>query len=328
MNISLPYELWLDILKYTDVQTISNMICVNKYFNKQLDMELWTIIDNLYERKRGVEQIIIPKTKQTYDKYRYLIDWSNIILYNKQNNRKISEDVILWIPDKIDLEMICAYQTFSENLIRKVYKQLSWSSLLIKQTVPIDIIDYNITNGVTFSDSDWYNIWSQQKIDMNFVTKYIDKVQWHPLSSNKNIVSLEFIEMYNESIIWQEFTKHGISENIVIYFLDKFDFFCWSNLCRYTELSNEFIRTYLKYMDIGTVLRYQVLSQDLLNEIVDNFNETDFDFNFQTIAVYQPLSKDFIIKYKHNIPLRTIIRNKHIPRSFIHDIYKTNFNKN
>jgi hypothetical protein len=319
MHVSLPYELWLDILKYTDIKTISNMICVNKYFNKQLDTELWSIIDNLY---RDIDLTLIPKTKMTFNKYRYLVDWNNIVLYNQEHNKRIPESVIEWIPDKIDLEIICTYQNFSENLVRKIYKRLSWSSLLAKQIVPIDIIDNHITNEITLSNSDWYNIWSKQNIDINFVSKYIDKVQWHPLSSNKNIVSLEFIQMYGEDIIWQEFTKHSISENILVHFLYKFDFFCWSNICRYTELSNEFIKTYLQYMDIGTVLRYQVLSQNLLNDIVDNFNETDFDFNFQNIAVYQPLSKDFIIKYKNLLPLRTIIRNKHIPRSVIHDIYK------
>jgi hypothetical protein len=188
----------------------------------------------------------------TFDKYRYLIDWNSIILYNQQHNKNIPEDVIEWIPDNVDLEMICTYQTFSEKLIRKIYNKLSWSSLLSKQTVPIDIIDYHITNGVIFSNTDWYNIWSKQIIDVNFVTKYIDNIQWHPVSSNKNAVSFEFIQLYSQHIVWQEFTKHGISESIIVYFLDKFDFFSWSNLCRYTELSCDFIKSHLSYLDIAS----------------------------------------------------------------------------
>jgi hypothetical protein len=315
----LPYELWIEIFKYTNVKTLGNMSCVNRYFNERLNVDLWSIIDKLYD---SINKIIIPKTKLTFDKYRYLIDWNSIILYNQQHNKNIPEDVIEWIPDNVDLEMICTYQTFSEKLIRKIYNKLSWSSLLSKQTVPIDIIDYHITNGVIFSNTDWYNIWSKQKIDVNFVTKYIDNIQWHPVSSNKNAVSFEFIQLYSQHIVWQEFTKHGISESIIVYFLDKFDFFSWSNLCRYTELSCDFIKSHLSYLDIASILRYQTLSDVLLNEIVDNFNDTDFDFNFNTIGIYQKLSKQFILKYKRYLPLRIVIRNKQIPRSVIHDIYK------
>jgi hypothetical protein len=278
---------------------------------------LWTIIDNLYKQ---TGTILIPKNIQTYKKYRYLVDWNNIIMYNQQYNKIIPEDVIIWIPDIQDLQIIAVYQSLSENTIRMLYNKIDWSILLSKQIVPLDII-YHIVNSSELSVTDWFNIWLYQKVDCAFVTTFFNKVEWHALSMNKEVVSVDFINMFGKYIIWQEFTKHSIHENILEYYIDKFDFICWNNISRYTELSDRFMKRYLKQLDLGTLIRYQSISQTLLDEIVDNFNDNDVDFYMQNIGMYQKISKKFIIRYKYYLPLRVLIRNKHIPRSDIHTIY-------
>jgi hypothetical protein len=319
-----PLEILINVLKFTDVLTVSKLCCVNKHFNNTISSNLWMIIDEL---NKQTDTILIPKTIYTYNKYRYLIDWNNIIMYNQSHNKNIPEDVIVWIPDIHDLQNIITYQTLSEETIRAVYQKTEWSTLLLKQTVPLDII-YNIIawqsdqSTIWFlSTNDWFNIWSYQKVDCEFVSRFLDKVEWYALSSNKEVVSFDFISKFGDQIIWQEFTKHGIHENILEFYVNKFDFICWNNISRYTELSDRFIRLYLKYLDIGTLIRYQSLSNDLLNEIVDNFNDFDKDFYMQNIGTYQKISRTFIERYKSYLPLRVLIRNKLVPRSYIHNIY-------
>jgi len=316
-----PIEILSKILKYTDVITISKMSCLNHYFNRVIDRNLWFLIDNLnYHTKT----ILLPNTIFTYHKYRYLIDWGDIILYNQDHGLIIPDNVIQWIEDIVDLEMICVYQKLSDDTIRLLYPRISPSSLLLKQDVPLDIINYMIhsqNETWTLSPSDWYNICHYQNIDCQFVDDNLENIQWHPLSCNKNIVSYDFIYKYGNNIIWQEFTKHGIHESVLDYFVDKFDFICWNNISRFTQLSDNFLKTYLQHLDRSTILRYQQIPEQLLIEIVESFNDFDKDFYFQTIATYQKLSFDFIKKYKSYLSLRAIIRNKNIRKSIIHELY-------
>lgn len=321
----IPIELWSNILKYTNVPTISNFSCLNTHFNKIIDDNLWMFIDKVL---KYTETILIPKTIHTFYKYRYIVDWHDIILYNQQCNSKIPEDVIVWIPETVDLEAIVLYQTLSEDIIRGIYPKVSWPTLLQKQRVPLDVIYCMIQSQNeewSLSTSDWCNIWSKQKIDCNFITKYIDNIQWHPLSTNKDIISYDLISLYGENLIWHEFTKHGIHEDILKHFTHKFDFICWNNISRYTELSNDFIEKYLGNLDIGSVVRYQDISEKLLNTIVESFSDFDLDFYMSTIGSYQKISEDFILRYKDRLPFRTIIKNKRIPKSLVHKIYKDDY---
>lgn len=317
----IPLEILINILKFTDVKTVSNLCCINKYFNDTISRNLWIIIDKLYIY---TDTVLIPNTIWTYNKYRYLVDWNNIIMYNQQCNKSIPDDIVLWIPDIQDLQTIAIYQTLSEYTIRIIYPKVEWGTLLLKQTVPLDIIDLIIhsqNNDWQLSNIDWCNIWLFQKVDCDFISRYLDKVEWHALSSNKEVVSIEFISKYGNQIIWQEFTKHSIHENILEFYIDKFDFICWNNISRYTELSESFMKSYLKHLDIGTLIRYQSLSEGFLDEIVYNFNDSDKEFHMQSIGTYQKISKQFIERHKYYLPLRVLIRNKHIPRSYIHSIH-------
>ena len=318
---NLPVDIVIHIMKYTNVPTISKMNYANRHFNQIIDNSIWELVDNLIT---DTDTILIPKTIETFKKYRYLVDWSNIMLYNRENNTTIPEDVIKWIPDNIDLDMICVYQTFSEDLIRHIYLKVSHGSLIAKQVLPLDIL-YSIVDTQNdlgqLSSIDWDNIWEYQKVDVNFIKRYIDNINWYNLSFNKEVISYDFIREFGENLIWEEFTKHGIHENILIYFIHKFNWVSWINICRYTELSNDFIVQYLDHLDMSSLLRYQKLSETLIEKIISNFDDFDKDFHFQSIGTYQKLSKNFIKRYKEYLPLRIIIRNKKIKRSIIHEIY-------
>lgn len=318
---NLPLDILFHIMKYTNVPTISKMNCVNRHFNQLIDNYIWELVDDLIIDK---DTVLIPKTIETFKKYRYLVDWSSIILYNQNTNNTIPEDVIKWIPDKIDLDIICVYQTFSEDLIRHIYLKVSHSSLLSKQILPLDIL-YSIVDSQNnlgqLSGTDWFNIWQFQKIDIDFIKRYIDNIDWYNVSFNKQLVSYDFIWEFGDNIIWEEFTKHGIHENILVHFIHKFTYISWINISRYTELSHDFMVQYLVYLDMSCILRYQKIAESLLETIISSFDDFDIEFHFQSIGIYQKLSKNFIKKYKEHLPFRTIIRNKNIKRSIIHEIY-------
>lgn len=91
---NLPLDILFHIMKYTNVPTISKMNCVNRHFNRLIDNYIWELVDDLIIDK---DTVLIPKTIETFKKYRYLVDWSSIILYNQNTNNTIPEDVIKWI---------------------------------------------------------------------------------------------------------------------------------------------------------------------------------------------------------------------------------------
>jgi hypothetical protein len=319
---TLPFEIWHKIFKYIDINTLSNLICTNKFFNIIIYNNFWYLIDNIIDYNH-FDYTLIPATIQTFYKYKYLIDWNSIILHNQTcANKTIPESTVVWIPNNKDLQIISTCQTFSDDLIRQVFYKINYKTLLSSQTIPIDIL-YKIIETNTLSTQDWYSVWNKQPIDYNFVLKYIDNVQWHPLSSNKNIVCYEIIQNYGENIIWQEFTKHSINQNILQSFIHKFDFICWSNISRFTELSETFIKTNFKHFELGSLIRYQRLSENLLDDIVSKFTETDFTFNFINILTYQKVSENFLLKYNtydKDQLLRALLKNKRIPRSLIRDL--------
>jgi hypothetical protein len=314
----LPFEILLNIFKYIDIYALSNLISTNKYFYNKINLNKWELIDNLIDKNFTQ----IPSNIETFNNYKYIINWTNIIL-NKKDTHKIiiPESVISWIPDVHDLELISIYQNFSEALIRKLFYKLSWKNLLSHQILPIDIIEIIIFDSNRIIDNqDWFNIWSKQPITYNFIQNYEQKVQWHPVSSNKHCISFELIDKYYDKLIWQEVTKHGINERILIKYIHKFDNICWCNISQFTRLSTEFIKCFLQHLDLNIIFRYQSINEYYIDELINSFN-LDSDIYFQSISLNQPLGEFFLTKYKNELSLKLLIRNKKILRSHLAKIY-------
>jgi hypothetical protein len=316
---SLPFEILLNIFKYMDVYSLSNLISTNNFFYNIINSNKWRLIDNLIDKNF----IQIPNNIKTYNNYKYIINWTNIILHRKDTHKIIiPEHVISWIPDLHDLELISIYQKFSESLIRKLFYKLSWKNLLSHQILPVDIIEIIIFDSNRIIDNqDWFNICSKQPITYEFIETYEHKIQWHPVSSNKHCVSFELIDKYSDKLIWQEITKHGINENILIKYTEKFDFICWSNISQFTKLSLNFIKCFLEHLDLNIIFRYQSINDEYyIDELIDRFN-LDSDIYFQSISLNQPLGDFFLTKYKNQLSLKLLIRNKKILRSHLAKIY-------
>lgn len=319
--MKLPVEVWFVILKNVSLIDLSRLICINKYLYNLIKQNKWRLVDNLNEKSFK----IIPKTKETFINFKYSIDWVSIILDNKENKNYIPDYVIEWIEDKQILEYMCIYQTFSEDTIRKVFSKINWRTLLLYQRkIPLDLIKYLVERYEISSFQMWDLIWLNENLDLNFITKYINNVRWHVISSNKEIITFDLIEKYGDRLILHEITKHGINEIIIKHYLSKMDMICWTNISQFTKLSMEFIKLHIDKLNLQFILTYQVIDEEFLEILIERLNELDKTMFFQSIALNQKLSYNFIQKYKNDLCIQNLIRNKKILRN---DIYVTFDNK-
>jgi len=311
--LSLPFEIWIDIFKYLDLENLSKMSCLNKYFNYYIKKNKWDLIDQLYTKNF----LVIPKTKETYLNYYYCIDWSKYIL----NRVYIPEDVIRWITNTTDLEVITLHQKLSPQMIEQIYNKVQLDVLIAKQEIPLHIL-YEVLsrNDNELSHYQWYLVWSAQPIDYNFVLKYFSKIQWQPVSCNKHALSYELISNFSENLIWSEITRHGIHEDIINEFKHKMDFICWSNISEYTQLSTEFMRDNLLSLEFNRLLRFQTIEEDFLFELVDNLVESEKFTYVNSIVLHQKVSLSFLKKYTRYISFKILIRNEKILRKDL-DLY-------
>jgi hypothetical protein len=316
--MNLPVEIWFNIFKDISLIELSKLMCVNRYLYKLISYNKWKFIDNLND----ISFELIPKNKETFRNFKYSIDWVGIILKNKSNKLYIPNYVIEWIDDKQILEYMCIYQTFSETTIRKLFDKINWRLLLIYQKkIPLDLITY-IVETYDLSVENWNLVWLNENLDLDFITKYIDNVKWHIISSNKEIVSFSLIEKYGDRLILQELTKHGINENIVIYYLSKMDIICWTNVSQFTKLSMEFIKTHIDKLNLQFILNYQTIDETFLEQLIETISDFDKQMFFQSVALNQKISYSFILKYKNDLYIKNLIRNKHILRNDLFMIYK------
>lgn len=311
--MKLPVEIWFVILKNVLFRDLSRLMCVNRYLYKLIQQNKWRLVDNLNNSSFN----LIPKTKQTFLNFRYSIDWVGMILDNKENKNYIPDYVIEWIEDRQILEYMCIYQTFSEDTITKVFSKINWRTLLLYQKkIPLNLINYIVeTYDLTFEN--WNSIWLNENLDLNFITKYIDKVRWHVISSNKEIISIDLIEQYGDRLILHEITKHGINESIVTYYLSKMDMICWTNVSQFTKLSMEFIKRHIDKLNLQFILNYQEIDEEFLESLIETLSDFDKPMFFQSVALNQKLSQNFILKYKNELCIQNLIRNKKILRNDI-----------
>ena len=311
--LNLPNEMLIHIFKYLDVLSLSKLYCSNKKLCEKIKyINKWKIIDDMFNADYLK---LVPKTKETFNNYRFCIDWKELII----QKCIIPEEVIEWIEKNSDIAIISIYQKFSENLLKNVYNKISYSLLLSHQILPINIL-YDIIETNELSTTDWYYISLKQKIDIRFIEKYYDKIKWNPLSQNINIINYEVIDKYHDKLVWQELTKHGVNEYILFKYTGYLDFICWSNISQYSILSDNFIKMFLTFLDLDIIFRFQRISDSLLNCIVENFTKSEYHY-FESIGLNQCLSRDFVIKYKYYLSLEILIRNRNISRNLLSTIY-------
>ena len=83
---------------------------------------------------------------------------------------------------------------------------------------------------------------------------------------------LEFLMIFKDVVQWDIILKHNIiHETIIKKFIKYYDRFSWMNIVRYQILSEPFIKEYINYVDIGWLVRCQILSDKLIEEFHEKF---------------------------------------------------------
>jgi hypothetical protein len=317
MYSCLPNELWIKVIQHTNIITLSKIILLNKEcyngFNN-IDYK-WELIDNMNDKG-----ICIPLNKETFREYRYCIDFMTL-LYNEQH---LPDKTIDNLHMEIDFSMLSKYQKLSDNLLYKYHNRiLVINNLLSEQVLPYDLLFYYINN-CNLNNSHWHYICKFQKLNMEFLEQFIDKIDWHALSENKSILTYDIIYKYHEKLNWHKLCRLGLSEELLDQFKYKFDMFCWNEVAMSSTLSNEFILNNPSLIvNLMGILTCQSLNESTLQFIIENINSLNNDESdiFNKIASRQELSKDFILKYNSLLPLELLIRNPKIKRSYLKQIF-------
>jgi hypothetical protein len=262
--------------------------------------------------------LFIPKNKDTYIEYLYCIDWTTFVV----NEIIIPEDVIIQLNEFIDFVVITTKQKFSENLIRKFYNRIPMNNLLTYQQVPMDILTPIIDSKIPEFFENWYLVWRYQKIDIDFIKRFYQYVDWHAISQNKDALSIDLINEFYNNLIWHEITMHGINEAIVEHYIHKMNSFAWTNVACFSKLSNNFILKYENNLDTILIFTSQQISEELIEYFLEKLsNNNMIEHIWSKISLNQKLSFEFIKKYKDKLNLLYLIRNPYIKRKYLKLLY-------
>ena len=319
----LPNEIILKIIGYTNVITLSKVSTINKKLHVLLHHNRYNIIDTFEDNYN-----VLPQNIQTYYNYKFIIDYP-ILISNKKNKSRFSETILEELIDNNIISINLVLEQLSERLIRKYYTLFTQNILALKIILPIDILEKLINK---FADINWQMIWENQHLNLKFVLKYIDFINWRSLSNNEYTIknNIDILKQFYDRVIWPIITQYSIAEEIIEYFIDKIDAFSWINISINTKLSEGFIKRHVLKLDIVRILRCQKLNENFIEWLLnrDSLISDDIELCWSEISNKQKLSKNFIIKYKNNLHLNLLIRNKNIKRQFLYKIYGNEFKNN
>jgi len=356
----LPNEIIYNIMSYTDIFTLSNILQVSKKSNNIVDENRYYIIDKILREHRIKERIkererykswggpkiqqclirnnefikIYPRNIETYNKYKYIIDLTSII---KDYPNKISNDFKMYIIDNelVHLDLVFN-RKLENNIFEKYYKKYVYENgyinynklmkIVQKQDISIYILEELITDAslntsIVDISTIWNDIWKYQIINKNFIDKYIEKVNWFLLSENKKSIMNDI--------------------NIIHTYYDKI---FWPAISKWS-ISEKIIEKYISYIDNiswMTIAEYSNLSINFIKNNINNLGISrilhcqdipEYYINelinmgkikeeyWSEISEHQKLSFNFIEKYKDKLILHLLARNPKIERHIIYKIY-------
>lgn len=316
---NIPVEIWFEVCRYMDIYCLSSLACVNKYLNTMITEKLYDIIDSSCVITVG-DFKLVPRTQATYQRFRYVIDFATL-QYNKY---KFSDEVIYNFCDIIDFEQLSSNQKLSDDILYQFYRRISLPNLLRNQVLPNDLLERLIqTDYAQLDNSHWHAVWANQNVSQQFIEQYLSHIDWYALSQNKQVMSTEFFNCYQNRLFWPELSKLGVSEELVRSFANRLDPFSWQNVAYSSRLSSKFIREFWTQLQssVMILLVCQELDEALLEQIIENCDPNERQDIWNKIANSQPLTESFIRQHFDHLPLRFLIRNTKIKRKVLANVY-------
>jgi hypothetical protein len=316
----LSADLWVEILKFTDVGTLGCFARVCTCFSEMIREYKWDVIDKIEERQGPT--CLIPNTKETYENYRYVIDWAMLVYKQKKH---IPEKVIEELCDELDMGLVSIFQRFSEDLLRKIHDKIPFTTMLLHQKVPIDLLEELIEQNRDGIDRiQWNHICRYQPLTMDFIIRNEANIDWFILSENKNALTCDLIDTFSDRLLWPELTKHGLNEKLIEMRLQRgggLDYFSWVNVASVSCLSVSFIRKHHKSMPLSTLFHSQKLDETMIEYLVSTVSDHEMDEIWRKIASHQHLSEAFIKRYKDKLQVHLLVRNSKVKRKALKNVY-------
>lgn len=127
--------------------------------------------------------------------------------------------------------------------------------------------------------------------------------------SRKITILKELSQEEIESILIKEInSKHDIKLQCLIL----------ETLVSQQKLSVSFLKQFKNKLDLKRVIIYQLLSEDFIEEIIEDLENKDGDFWYY-ISTYQKLSEDFIREFKDKVYWQRICMNQKLSEGFIEE---------
>ncbi len=282
----------------------------------------------------------IPK-----DLLKYIFKYLEPILLNSPLILYMTKKEIIYVLDKIDLEscidnklyILCKYylkykaHTISDNQIRiyttralsenltkliinnphlkhkvdytRFFLYQTFSSSFIKELIQIDFIKEQI---------DWNNIAYCPNLSEDFIIEFQDKLSFYIISREQTL-SEDFIIKFQDKVNWSHISQYQkLSEDFIWEFRDKLH---WKKISEYQILSNTFIRKCATYVNWIKIFVYQELSMYFIEECVNTL--LSYIGYIEIIIRYQKVSKEFILKYIHEVSIEHVLEYQELDEEFI-----------
>ncbi|NBO98860.1 MAG: hypothetical protein EBU90_01860 [Proteobacteria bacterium] len=291
------------------------MACVNRRLAQLVKTAKWRVIDTHRTSQKipNITYNCVPLNKETHQNYFWAIDWQRIIYHNGSD---IPDVVIDTVMDNMEKQLVLGSCKVSSVILYKYFNLVDYTILLEKQELPIDLLQYVVSNH-NLTPSDWASIWTYQRLDVDFIEKHKQYVKWYSLSCNKYL-SKEVILKYENSLFWPELTKRSIRLDVLESFVHRLDPVSWTNVSWYSTLSPQFIRQYIDHLDKRVILHTQNVPIDVIEVLLDSIDSEEY---FNIVSKYQALSTDFIARYKSKLNVKCLVSNHRISRKVLSELY-------
>ena len=191
--------------------------------------------------------------------------------------------------NQIEWEKLLSEREISENIIDSCAEYIPWDTLLKYQKLSEELIERHLDK------IDWFVAFEYQYFSEEFIERHLDKAKWCKICQYQKL-SENFIEKHSDKIDWFEVSySQKLSEDFIFNNLNKLEI---RGILRYQHLSE----TALQKIVDGNLLKIYSSDMQLLckyNQLSEDFiNRNRKKVVWFTISDYQKLSDNFIKNHK------------------------------